>query len=153
MAESLLDYKPPQRNMHAARIGGEKNAPRKFEDPRKDKPWFDNQFRRDPPKSPRKSCFICDGPHWTRECPNQKAMNALVAETVNKNEGEASIQEELGAMRHLVALTKLLSKEEHEEKGLQFVELSINGKESVALVDTRASHNFLDMKEAERLGV
>ncbi|CAH1426370.1 unnamed protein product [Lactuca virosa] len=44
-------------------------------------------------------------------------------------------------------------KKADKEKGIRFVDVSMNGKESVALVDTGASQKFLDTKEAEIFGV
>lgn len=26
----------------------------------------------------KRPCFLCDGPHWTRECPQKKALRAMV---------------------------------------------------------------------------
>ncbi|CAI9269983.1 unnamed protein product [Lactuca saligna] len=76
---------------------------------------------------------MVDGPHW-------KDIDQGPSETdmVNKGQGEMEMQEDLGWIRHLAALTKLLSKKKktYEVEGLQFVDVSINGKESVALVDT-----------------
>ena len=37
---------------------------------------------------PKTSCFLCDGPHWARECPKKKALNAMIEKEV-KLEGDA----------------------------------------------------------------
>ncbi|RVW22480.1 hypothetical protein CK203_107230 [Vitis vinifera] len=29
---------------------------------------------------PRTNCFLCDGPHWVRDCPKRKALNAMIEE-------------------------------------------------------------------------
>ncbi|CAH1412476.1 unnamed protein product [Lactuca virosa] len=115
IAESLLDYRPPQKNPPAAKSGGDRKASKKFEDRRMDIPRFENQFRKDTMKAPNKPSFIFDGPHWTRECPSRKAMNTLVADMVGKPDEEVDAQEELGSVRHLGDLTKLLSKYENED--------------------------------------
>lgn len=47
-------------------------------------------------KEAPKLCFICHGPHWTRDCPNRKAINAIVAEYNNEKADEP--QADLGAI-------------------------------------------------------
>lgn len=151
-AETLVDFSSRPKRPNIIKGGGEKMGTRKFEERkeanlRSEKVPF---FRRDTTTKPPKPCFICDGPHWTRECPKRKAMNALIAEMENKQveEGPADI----GSIRQLGALTELFS-EKKEEQGLMFVDLTINNQSGCALIDTGASHNFMDSKEAERLGM
>ena len=42
---------------------------------------------------PRVKCFICDGPHWARECPKRKALSALVA----SEHDQAGVEDDEGA--------------------------------------------------------
>ncbi|KAL9269612.1 Cationic amino acid transporter 1-like protein [Drosera capensis] len=58
----------------------------------------------------------------------------------------------MGTLRLLNAMTAKdeLSK---PKKELLFVQAKLEGKETKPLVDTGATHNFLDFKEAERLGI
>ncbi|RVW49005.1 hypothetical protein CK203_081011 [Vitis vinifera] len=66
VAESLVDYrrgdsskpKPPSKG-NQAKGGGDK----------------------------RTNCFLCDGPHWARDCPKRKALNAMIEE--KEQEGDA----------------------------------------------------------------
>ena len=30
--------------------------------------------------TPRTNCFLCDGPHWARDYPKRKALNAMIEE-------------------------------------------------------------------------
>ncbi|RVW88340.1 hypothetical protein CK203_041003 [Vitis vinifera] len=30
--------------------------------------------------TPKTNCFLCDGPHWARDCPKRKALNAMIEE-------------------------------------------------------------------------
>ncbi|RVW93524.1 hypothetical protein CK203_035046 [Vitis vinifera] len=29
---------------------------------------------------PKIKCFLCDGPHWTRDCPKRKVLSAMIEE-------------------------------------------------------------------------
>ena len=40
-----------------------------------------------------------------------------------------------------------------DHKGLLYVQIIINGKQSKAMLDTEASYNFISMEEAKRLGL
>ncbi|KAK2967931.1 hypothetical protein RJ640_010541 [Escallonia rubra] len=86
---------------------------------------------------PKDGCFFCGGPHWARDCPRQGKLNALVEENeesenqaVPTGEGQASTN-----------------------KGLLYVEAKFNGKPTKVMVDTGATHNFVTMEEAKRLGL
>ncbi|GKC60586.1 reverse transcriptase, partial [Tanacetum coccineum] len=96
-------------------------------------------------KPPPKPCFICDGPHWTRDCPSQKAINALVSEMSPRV--EESPQEELGSIRRLGSLREMLSGSDTKEHGLLFTEMTINNQKTSGLIDTGATHNFLNTNE------
>ena len=30
--------------------------------------------------TPKIKCFLCDGPHWERDCPKRKTLNAMIDE-------------------------------------------------------------------------
>ena len=30
--------------------------------------------------TPKSKCFLCDGPHWARDCPKRKALNVMIEE-------------------------------------------------------------------------
>ena len=47
---------------------------------------------------PKIKCFLCDGPHWARDCPKRKALSAMIEE--RKQEGKAH----MGSMQLLGAL-------------------------------------------------
>ncbi|GKD25756.1 hypothetical protein Tco_1231970 [Tanacetum coccineum] len=100
-------------------------------------------------KPPLKPCFIYDGSYWTRDCPSRKAINALVAE-MNSITKEPP-QRELGSIKHLGTLREILTKAKTKDQGLLFTKLIVNDKKMLGLIDNDATHNFLDVKEAERL--
>ncbi|GKC64179.1 RNA-directed DNA polymerase-like protein [Tanacetum coccineum] len=66
---------------------------------------------------------------------------------------EESPQEELGSIICLVSLREMLSGAETKEHRLIFMKLTINNKNTLGLIDTGATYNFLDVKEVEQLGV
>ena len=103
VAESLMDYKESMSsNDEGSRVshnsgGGEEVSPRGSEDdcstdggeevPRstvkhgKGKVSYtrkDKGKRKQRESTPKLKCFLCDGPHLTRECPKRKALNTLI---------------------------------------------------------------------------
>ncbi|RVW47773.1 hypothetical protein CK203_091768 [Vitis vinifera] len=48
--------------------------------------------------APKTNCFLCDGPHWARDYPKKKALNAMIEE--NEQEGDAKV----GSLQLLNAL-------------------------------------------------
>ncbi|KAI4313236.1 hypothetical protein L6164_026229 [Bauhinia variegata] len=79
-------------------------------------------------------------------------MNALVEEIREKQAKES--QADMGSLQeHLGALLKIFSPTNFEEKGLLYVNLAIEGKTTSAMIDTGATHNFIDAQEAKRLGI
>ncbi|KAK2991421.1 hypothetical protein RJ640_019067 [Escallonia rubra] len=105
---------------------------------------------------PKDRCFFCGGPHWARDCPRQGKLNALVEENEELEEGDVH----MGSLQILNALhAKAVAKVPTGEgqastgKGLLYVEAKMNGKPAQVMVDTRATHNFVTMEEAKRLGL
>ena len=103
VAESLMDYKESMSsNDEGLRVshssgGGEEVSPRGSEDdcgtyggeevPRstakhgKGKVSYtrkDKGKRKQRESTPKLKCFLCDGPHLTRECPKRKALSTLI---------------------------------------------------------------------------
>ena len=103
VAESLMDYKESMSsNDEGSRVshssgGGEEVSPRETEDdcstdggeevPRstarheKGKVSYirkDKGKRKQRESTPKLKCFLCDGPHLTKECPKRKALSTLI---------------------------------------------------------------------------
>ena len=95
--------------------------------------------------TPRTNCFLCDGPHWARDYPKRKALNAMIEK--KKNEGDAQV----GSLQLLNALKAKPIPKTPQSKGLIYVEALVNGKATKALVDISATHNFVSEDEAKRL--
>ncbi|XP_054800138.1 uncharacterized protein LOC129304486 [Prosopis cineraria] len=157
-AECIIDYSTKSKKPNPGNSGGDKRGQKKNSDRKDGGRFFGGSSRQDKPlsikrdasKSP-KPCFMCDGPHWTRDCPNRKAMNALVAEMKDSRDKEQQI--DLGSLQHLNSLTGLFFPSKKEEKGLLYADLAIQGKSAFAMLDTGASHNFMEAEEAKRLGI
>ena len=74
----------------------------------------------------RSPCFICNSPHWVRECPEKKSLNALAAQlksnpTMSAEEPQLSI----GSLPHLGAFNR--QQPTLVKKGLMYVSAKING--------------------------
>jgi hypothetical protein len=156
-AESLADYSRPKEKNDNHDEGEDKPN----DNDRKDKghsksPNGDNRHDKSQggkpvvikPKSP---CFICDGPHWVRDCPKRKMLNAMVTqlEETKATEGQAS----MGSIQQIYALNGRAMPPTLAKKGLMFVKATIRGKQVRAMLDTGATHNFVSVDEAKRLGL
>ncbi|GKF09444.1 subtilisin-like serine endopeptidase family protein [Tanacetum coccineum] len=62
-------------------------------------------------------------------------------------------QGELGSIRRLGTLREILIKAKTKDQGLLYTGLMVNDKKTLGLIDTSATHNFLDITETERLGL
>ncbi|XP_043813663.1 uncharacterized protein LOC110612552 [Manihot esculenta] len=94
-------------------------------------------------------CFLCLGPHRMVDCPHKGALNSLrtLQEEEKRNEEEEqkegdNDQSMVGALRFLGAMEKQRASKS-SERGLMYVDLTINGKLARALVDTGATNNFI----------
>ena len=96
---------------------------------------------------PKTNFFLCDGPHWARECPKRKALNALIKRETEQEGDDAH----MGSMQLLNALKVKQAKEKPQRKGLMYVEVKVNGMSTKAMIDTGATHNFVSEEEARRL--
>ena len=156
VAESLMDFrrgdssqaKPPSKGGHA-KGGGDrwykndtKEGSNTASTSRDDK---GGDRRRD--FKPRTNCFLCDGPHWARQCPKRKALSAMI-ERETEQEGDNT---HMGSMQLLNALKAKQTKKQHQSKGIMYVEAQVNGMSAKAMINTGATHNFVSEEEARRL--
>ncbi|KAL5838445.1 hypothetical protein ACOSQ3_015614 [Xanthoceras sorbifolium] len=154
IAESLIDYrrseppkkKPPQDNH--GKGGGDKGKgpykPPSWKDKGKQK---EGQGKKD--LKPKTNCFLCDGPHWARECPKRKAINTLVDEREKKME-----ESYMGSLRILTAIkAQPAAPKARGSQGLMYLDVHINGKATRIMVDTGATNSFVSEEEAMRLGL
>ncbi|WJZ81415.1 hypothetical protein VitviT2T_001260 [Vitis vinifera] len=107
IAESLTDYKRGDsskdeslEDSHA--MGGGDEVPRDHNAPKKGSGKTSN-VREGRDKAERKEftpkikCFLCDGPHWARDCPKRKALNAMIEEREQEDEAHMGSMQLLGA--------------------------------------------------------
>ncbi|XP_022864502.1 uncharacterized protein LOC111384459 [Olea europaea var. sylvestris] len=100
-----------------------------------------------------RGCFICKGPHLMRDCPK---LGSLASITETQPEASHGIEEgasHMGSLQLFNALNAKTVPGVNGEKGLMFVLAEINGRQTRALVDTGATHNFITEDEARRLGL
>ncbi|KAK0594587.1 hypothetical protein LWI29_037966 [Acer saccharum] len=159
-AESLTDYSTQSREKktNQGKSGGDKfgqrNQGRKEEGQRKpsstDKRNKPSGGKSEAPK-PKSPCFICDGPHWVRDCPKPKTLSAMMSQHEESQDG--GYKAGMGSLRQLGALKSNNDPSTSTKKGLMFVNASINGKAVRAMLDTGATHNFVSIDEAKKLGL
>ncbi|KAG6627028.1 hypothetical protein CIPAW_15G094100 [Carya illinoinensis] len=140
--------KPKSSKDNHSKGGGVKGfKPPQYKD-RRDKPSTSKEGKKDysQDKKPKDACFLCNRPHWARDCPKRKALNAMLEEK------EVQEKSHLGCLQLLNSL-KASTKPTTKDGSLMFVEVLVNGKKSHAMVDSGASHNFIKKEEATRLGI
>ena len=87
-AESLTNYSTPSEEREPDSDGNEEEEDepkgdlhrKEFGTPKSPSSKRDRKFKKKDGSKPPKACFICDGPHWMRDCPNRKTINAIAAE-------------------------------------------------------------------------
>ena len=109
VAESLTDYKRGNsskdeslEDSHA--MGGEDEVPRDNNAPKKESGKTPN-VREGRGKAERKEftlktkCFLCDGPHWARDCPKRKALSVMIEKREQEDEAHMGSMQLLGALQ------------------------------------------------------
>lgn len=104
-------------------------------------------------KPPIGKCFLCDGPHYARECPKKKTLNVIIEERESPQETSADKEIQIGSLRLLNALNVRALQRAPPHEGLLYVEAHVNGHLAKALIDTGATHNFVSTEVAKRLGL
>ena len=49
--------------------------------------------------TPKIKCFLCDGPHWARNCPKRKTLSVMIEERKQKGETHMGSKQLLGALQ------------------------------------------------------
>ncbi|TYK09503.1 uncharacterized protein E5676_scaffold499G001070 [Cucumis melo var. makuwa] len=128
----------------------------------------ENTWRRSnnqsPPKCPL-SCFISEGPHLAKECPNKVDIHAFQASLIPDSDDKSNqAEDEVGhiegggktriwAIKYLSSLQKKSGERNVPiKRSLLYVDTWINQKQTKStMVDSGATHNFITEAEARRL--
>ncbi|KAF7807858.1 Transposon Ty3-I Gag-Pol polyprotein [Senna tora] len=138
VAESLIDFKKPDKPKTKdkggkGKSGGEGNQS-KIGSYKPETSKGSKEFKSG--EKPPLKCFLCEGPHRARDCPKKAKLSALVKESEEREQEEAKVE-----------------MPENGRNGRMFVEAKAGDRVTKALVDCGASHNFLQVEEARRLGI
>nr|QCS14309.1 hypothetical protein [Phalaenopsis equestris] len=154
VAESLVDYsKEPRRpeDMKSGNSkGGDDKGKNKEEKRRESTPTKARDKWKAKNKQYQNRCFLCEGPHWARDCPQKKALNSLLASHKEESDRENDMEARVGSLQQLNAMQ---APTKPHGKGLLFVEMTIGGKTTMTMINTGVSHNFISSNEAKRLGL
>ncbi|KAF2298379.1 hypothetical protein GH714_023386 [Hevea brasiliensis] len=152
IAESLVEFQRSERSRtspHKDRSeGGDSEGKDRSSKPKEVHPRSQREDRG--MQCPPLSCFLCDGPHRARECPKKSKLSALVEE---REKAPFQPREATMGSLQLSALKVQEKGTVSVEKGRPFVQIQVGGQKLRALLDTGASHNFLTVEEAKRLGI
>ncbi|GMP36890.1 hypothetical protein CsSME_00008845 [Camellia sinensis var. sinensis] len=91
---------------------------------------------------PRHNCFLCDELHWARDCPKRRSLIAKLEEQ------EREEQSCIGSLQLLEAKPTASTQ---GDKGLMYVEGKVDGEATQVMVNTGASHHFINAEEAKRV--
>ncbi|KAM1189761.1 hypothetical protein ACFX2J_025401 [Malus domestica] len=157
-AESLIEFKSShqgdskstgKRGNHE-RSGGE-HKPKDKAETSKPKEKKADKHDKGKGKSWQPTCYLCDGPHMMRDCPQKKALKAMA---FKEDKAEESNDATMGCIRLLNAIqTTFPQPKAQVGGGSLFVDVKTGDKTTRVLVDTGATHNFMTSEEATRLGL
>ncbi|CAN6566578.1 unnamed protein product [Malus baccata var. baccata] len=157
-AESLIEFKSSHQGDSKStgkkgnheRSGGE-HKPKDKAETSKPKEKKADKHDKSKGKSWQPICYLCDGPHMMRDCPQKKALKAM---TFKEDKAEGSNDASMGCIRLLNAIqTTLPQPKAQVEGGSLFVDVKTGDKTTRVLVDTGVTHNFMTSEEATRLGL
>ncbi|PHU30536.1 hypothetical protein BC332_02629 [Capsicum chinense] len=107
-----------------------------------------------------KGCWICGGPHLAKSCLNHKRVNAMIAINVNQDGGDevvATLANSLGLSLNHISLLNIVGESSklfnNHHAALIHFEMKVDGNCMILVVDTRATHTFVDAKVAAKHGL
>ncbi|KAK3043563.1 hypothetical protein RJ639_002142 [Escallonia herrerae] len=110
---------------------------------------------------PRGGCFYCAGPHYRKDCPHKGNMIAFL-EKHKGSKGDSSSSDGEARMGTLQMVNAFVQKSKEEtakgkkskkRQNLLYPMVDVAKKTQEALVDTRATHNFMSPRVAKWLGL
>jgi len=150
-AEKLHDFRTDRRDeARGNEDGSKKQQHGKFKREQPGKPKFQGKREDDKPKQfdgkkekKSVSCYICAKDHYARDCPLRPQKVAAVEQA-----GPS-----VGVMQVLSAVLEAPVSTEPDYGELSYVPIELNGHQILALVDSGATHNFVNEEVAKRLGL
>ncbi|KAK3018983.1 hypothetical protein RJ639_003402 [Escallonia herrerae] len=108
----------------------------------------------------KRECFYSAGPHWGRYCPHNGKIAFLEKHKGSKRDSSNRDEEAcMGTLQMVNAFMQMSKEEAAEEKkskkrwGLLYPTVDVAEKTQEALMDTRATHNFMSPRVAKWLGL
>lgn len=156
VAEGLLDYKGDA----AMGFGGAKSDSAPHFRPKNDKRNGDRKAKKqksdetepvyeEKEKKRNRDCFLCGKPdHFARECPDRMRVNAMLSQEESVPRIGALVLNSLYLSPRSGSVPRALDRPE-----LCFIEAILEGCKMKALIDSGASHSFVSVEHARRLGL
>ena len=91
------------------------------------------------------ACFLCEGHHKTRDCPNRNKFSVIAREEDDESDRDTL---KFGS----IILNSIKVKKFGKRKGLMLIDIMVAGTKITTLVDTGASDLFVARRIAKRLG-
>ncbi|CAI9756164.1 unnamed protein product [Fraxinus pennsylvanica] len=89
-------------------------------------------------------CFIRNGLDRAKDCPKREKLNALRLEGSDDSSDEAPTR--VNPLQLVNAITTL-------QRGLMYVQVTIDGTEVLGMMDTGATNNFISSRIVEKMGL
>ncbi|GMP49069.1 hypothetical protein CsSME_00016180 [Camellia sinensis var. sinensis] len=109
------------------------------------KPTLGKDWRKD--MKPRHDCFLCNELHWARDCPKRRSLITMLEEQ------EREKQACMGSLQQLGATESKPTTLTQGGEGSMYKDDKVDGEATQVMVDTGASHNFINAEEAKRVGL
>ncbi|GAV79110.1 gag-asp_proteas domain-containing protein [Cephalotus follicularis] len=159
-ADSLVDYKlnktsdAESSNKPKSKGKGKKKFEGKVDYKKKESFTKEKQMKYEGQGSKSKfssRCFLCDGPHRARDCPRKEKLNALVAGDMGSSEPYGKGPTRVNPIQLLSTIREVAQAKPFP--GLMYVKVVLNSVEIFAMIDTGASHNFVNERIVGKLGL
>ncbi|GAV83323.1 gag-asp_proteas domain-containing protein [Cephalotus follicularis] len=159
-ADSLVDYKlnktsdAESSNRPKSKGKGKKKFDGKVDYKKKESFTKEKQTRYEGQGSKSKyssGCFLCDGPHRARDCPRKEKLNALLVAEAGSSEPDSEGPTRVNPIQLLSTIREVAQAKPFS--GLLYVKVVLNSVEIYAMIDSGASHNFVNERIVGKFGL